>query len=115
MTFVDTWDSGQPKANWDSGLQWDVNVGLPSGSVAPWLSLVTSEHASKPNFMATLAASMLLGVPFMIVALFVKGRTMVPAIGVAAFFLLLNTAPLWPNRANFHLNFLNMAKVSGIP
>ena len=40
------------------------------------------------------AASMLLGVPFMIVALFVKGRTMVPAIGVAAFFLLLNTAPL---------------------
>src|SRR5207244_12134827 len=33
------------------------------------------------------AASMLLGVPFMIVALFVKGRTMIPAIGVAAFFL----------------------------
>src|SRR5207302_4908039 len=40
------------------------------------------------------AASMLLGVPVMIVALFVKGRVMVPAIGLAAFFLLLNTAPL---------------------
>ncbi len=40
------------------------------------------------------AAGMLLGVPVMIVALFVKGRVMVPAIGLAAFFLLLNTAPL---------------------
>jgi len=40
------------------------------------------------------AASMLLGVPVMIVALFVKGSIMVPAIGLAAFFLLLNTAPL---------------------
>ncbi len=40
------------------------------------------------------AASMLLGVPFMIVALFAKGRVMVPAIAVAAFFLLFNTAPL---------------------
>lgn len=40
------------------------------------------------------AASMLLGVPVMIVALFVKGPMMMPAIGVAAFFLLFNTAPL---------------------
>src|SRR5437016_315759 len=32
--------------------------------------------------------------PFMIVALFVRGRVMVPAIAVAAFFLLFNTAPL---------------------
>jgi MFS family permease len=40
------------------------------------------------------AASMALGVPFMIVALFAPGRAMVPAIAVAAFFLLLNTAPL---------------------
>ncbi len=40
------------------------------------------------------ATSMLLGVPVMIVALFVKGPAMIPAIGVAAFFLLLNTAPL---------------------
>src|SRR4029077_6063115 len=34
------------------------------------------------------------GVPVMIVALFVQGRLMIPAIAVAAFFLLLNTAPL---------------------
>ena len=40
------------------------------------------------------AASMALGVPFMIVALFAPGRAMVPAIAIAAFFLLLNTAPL---------------------
>jgi MFS transporter, Spinster family, sphingosine-1-phosphate transporter len=40
------------------------------------------------------AASMALGVPFMIVALFVQGPVMLPAIAVAAFFLLLNTSPL---------------------
>jgi MFS transporter, Spinster family, sphingosine-1-phosphate transporter len=40
------------------------------------------------------AASMLLGVPVMVLALFVRGPLMIPAIGVAAFFLLLNTAPL---------------------
>jgi hypothetical protein len=37
---------------------------------------------------------MLIGMPVMIVALFAKGPVMIPAIGVAAFFLLLNTAPL---------------------
>jgi hypothetical protein len=40
------------------------------------------------------AASMALGVPVMAFALFTTGRAMVPAIAVAAFFLLLNTAPL---------------------
>jgi hypothetical protein len=40
------------------------------------------------------AASMALGVPFMIVALFARGPVMLPAIAVAAFFLLLNTSPL---------------------
>src|ERR1700686_2496577 len=40
------------------------------------------------------AASMLLGVPVMIVALFVKGPMMSPGIGGAAFFLLLNPPPL---------------------
>ncbi len=40
------------------------------------------------------AITMLLGVPVMILGLFVQGRWMVPAIGVAAFFLLFNTAPL---------------------
>jgi hypothetical protein len=37
---------------------------------------------------------MALGVPFMIIALFVPGRAMLPAIGIAAFFLLFNTSPL---------------------
>ncbi len=48
----------------------------------------------KGSYYLVSAASMLLGVPVMIVALFVKGPVMIPAIAVAAFFLLLNTAPL---------------------
>ena len=48
----------------------------------------------KSSYYLVSAASMALGIPFMIVALFAKGKIMIPAIGVAAFFLLLNTAPL---------------------
>jgi MFS family permease len=48
----------------------------------------------KSSYYLVSAASMLLGIPVMIVALFSKGPIMIPAIGVAAFFLLLNTAPL---------------------
>ncbi len=48
----------------------------------------------KSSYYLVSAASMLLGVPVMIVALFVKGPLMIPAIAVAAFFLLFNTAPL---------------------
>ena len=48
----------------------------------------------KSSYYLVSAASMLLGIPVMIVALFARGRMMIPAIGVAAFFLLLNTAPL---------------------
>jgi MFS family permease len=48
----------------------------------------------KGAYYVVSAAGMALGVPAMIIALFVKGRTMIPAIAVAAFFLLLNTAPL---------------------
>jgi len=48
----------------------------------------------KGSYYLVSAASMALGVPVMIVALFAKGRAMVPAIAVAAFFLLLNTSPL---------------------
>jgi len=48
----------------------------------------------KSSYYLVSAASMVLGVPFMIVALFAKGRVMVPAIAAAAFFLLLNTSPL---------------------
>ena len=48
----------------------------------------------KSSYYFVSALSMLLGVPIMIQALFARGRTMIPAIAVAAFFLLLNTAPL---------------------
>ncbi len=48
----------------------------------------------KSSYYLVSAASMALGVPVMIVALFAKGRIMVPAIAAAAFFLLLNTSPL---------------------
>jgi MFS family permease len=48
----------------------------------------------KSSYYLISAASMGLGVPFMVVALFYKGRIMIPAIAVAAFFLLLNTSPL---------------------
>ena len=48
----------------------------------------------KSSYYLVSAASMMLGIPVMIVALFNRGSLMVPAIAVAAFFLLLNTAPL---------------------
>ncbi len=49
---------------------------------------------TKSSYYLVSAVSMALGVPFMIVALFVPGRAMIPAIAVAAFFLLFNTSPL---------------------
>jgi MFS transporter, Spinster family, sphingosine-1-phosphate transporter len=48
----------------------------------------------KSSYYFVSAASMALGVPFMIIALFMRGPVMIPAIAVAAFFLLLNTSPL---------------------
>jgi MFS family permease len=48
----------------------------------------------KSSYYLVSAVSMALGVPFMIVALFTSGPSMLPAIAVAAFFLLLNTSPL---------------------
>ncbi len=48
----------------------------------------------KSSYYLVSAASMALGVPVMIIALFATGRIMMPAIALAAFLLLLNTAPL---------------------
>jgi len=48
----------------------------------------------KSSYYFVSAVGMALGVPFMIVALFVQGPLMLPAIAVAAFLLLLNTSPL---------------------
>jgi MFS transporter, Spinster family, sphingosine-1-phosphate transporter len=49
---------------------------------------------TKSSYYLVSAVSMALGIPFMVVALFVPGRVMIPAIAVAAFFLLFNTSPL---------------------
>src|SRR5947208_1622065 len=49
---------------------------------------------TKGAYYVVSAISMALGVPVMVIALFARGRAMVPGILVAAFFLLLNTAPL---------------------
>jgi MFS family permease len=48
----------------------------------------------KSSYYFVSAISMALGIPFMIVALFFKGPIMLPGIGIAAFFLLMNTSPL---------------------
>lgn len=52
---ISTWDSGAFGANWDAGLNWDINTPSPNGNIAQYLALVTSEHADKPNFIATLS------------------------------------------------------------
>jgi MFS family permease len=48
----------------------------------------------KGSYYFVSALSMGLGVPAMIVALFFRGKIMLPAIAIAAFLLLLNTSPL---------------------
>lgn len=49
VTIVYQWDQGV--GTWDSGLQWDVNVGPISGDVTPYLNLFTSEHQPRPNLL----------------------------------------------------------------
>ena len=56
MVYVETWDSLQPNALWDSGLDWDTNVGPSPGDVQPYIRLVTSEHIDKPLFISMLEA-----------------------------------------------------------
>jgi hypothetical protein len=58
MTFIDSFDSGQPNARYDVGLQWDVNVGPNLGDVAVYTALITSEHNQRPKFMAMVSALM---------------------------------------------------------
>lgn len=53
--FVSTWDTGQPGATWDSGLQFDVNVGPSPGDISKYLALVTSEHRDKAKYIAWLS------------------------------------------------------------
>src|SRR5271154_479679 len=70
-----------------------VGDGIVASLVGGWLGDYLLRRMKSAYYMVS-AASMALGVPVMIVALFVKGRPMIPAITVAAFFLLFNTAPL---------------------
>jgi MFS transporter, Spinster family, sphingosine-1-phosphate transporter len=49
---------------------------------------------TKSAYYLVSAASMALGIPIMMIALFHRGSAMVPGIALAAFLLLLNTAPL---------------------
>ena len=58
MSYIENWDSGQPNATWDSGLDWDTNVGPSPGDVQPYLNLVTSEHVTRAKFMAMIAATL---------------------------------------------------------
>ena len=67
--------------------------GILAALIGGWLGDYLLPRMKSAYYFVS-AASMLLGIPVMIVALFNKGPLMIPAIGVAAFFLLLNTAPL---------------------
>ncbi len=51
---ISLWDTGQTGANWDTGLQWDINIGPAVGDTSPWLGLITSEHNQQPDFMTML-------------------------------------------------------------
>jgi multidrug resistance protein len=70
-----------------------VADGIVSALAGGWLGDYLLRRMKSAYYLVS-AASMALGIPAMIVALFVSGRAMIPAIAVASFFLLLNTAPL---------------------
>lgn len=79
-------------ANWVFG-GIVVFDGIVASLAGGWLGDRLLRH-TKTSYYLVSAASMALGVPVMIVALFARGPVMLPAIGLAAFFLLLNTSPL---------------------
>ena len=70
-----------------------VGDGIVASLLGGWLGDYLLPRMKSSYYLVS-AASMALGVPVMIVALFARGRAMVPAIAAAAFFLLLNTSPL---------------------
>ena len=70
-----------------------VVCGIVASLAGGWLGDRLLPHM-KGSYYFVSALSMALGVPVMIVALFAKGPVMLPAIALAAFFLLLNTSPL---------------------
>jgi hypothetical protein len=58
VSYIELWDSGQPNAYWDVGLDWDTSVGPSPGNVQPYINLITSKHIDKPLFIAMLSAIM---------------------------------------------------------
>ena len=70
-----------------------VVCGIVAALAGGWLGDRLLPHM-KGSYYFVSALSMALGMPFMIVALFAKGPIMLPAIALAAFFLLVNTSPL---------------------
>jgi MFS transporter, Spinster family, sphingosine-1-phosphate transporter len=70
-----------------------VMDGIVSALAGGWLGDYLLPRMKSAYYFVS-AVTMLLGIPVMIVALFAKGWAMMPAIAVAAFFLLFNTAPL---------------------
>jgi MFS transporter, Spinster family, sphingosine-1-phosphate transporter len=79
-------------ANFDFGIIVVVD-GILASLLGGWLGDYLLRRMKGAYYLVS-AVSMALGVPFMIVALFVPGHLMIPAIAVAAFFLLFNTSPL---------------------
>lgn len=67
--------------------------GILASLIGGWLGDVLLPRM-KGSYYFVSAVSMGLGVPVMIIALWVKGPVMIPAIAVAAFLLLVNTSPL---------------------
>jgi MFS transporter, Spinster family, sphingosine-1-phosphate transporter len=79
-------------ANWTFG-GIVVFDGIVASLLGGWLGDLLLRRTQASYYLVS-AASMALGVPVMIVALFNRGPIMLPSIGLAAFFLLLNTSPL---------------------
>jgi MFS transporter, Spinster family, sphingosine-1-phosphate transporter len=79
-------------ANFDFGIIVVID-GILASLAGGWLGDYLLRRLNSAYYLVS-AATMALGVPAMIVALFVPGKLMLPAIGVAAFFLLFNTSPL---------------------
>ena len=79
-------------ANFDFGIIVVVD-GILASLLGGWLGDYLLPRLKSSYYLVS-AVGMALGVPFMIVALFVPGRLMIPAIALAAFFLLFNTSPL---------------------
>ena len=79
-------------ANWIFGIIVVV-AGILASLIGGWLGDRLLPRM-KGSYYFVSAVSMGLGVPVMIVALFFRGPIMIPAIAVAAFFLLINTSPL---------------------